>query len=255
MYAWALTVLEMYAGGRLWEKGEEAEEQCGLYFERCRVKVPAHMRLLIVSCLTEKLNGFGSVLPSLEQIYSEVTGRRYPRKYPEKAASDTADSLNNRALSYLDLGMPEEAQKLWEEALLREPDHAETIFNRELYLLRNSRKTDTQVRLVLNSYETTKAIGAADLIAKECGGTYESDRSGSLSWTCPSGNVFASSIIEPDAVYALIIARDHPRTLTGLSVISAGHYDTENTGIQELKKLVEKSFAVECVYLDEPTAL
>ena len=241
VYAWALTVLEMYAGGRLWEKGEEAEEQCGLYFERCRVKVPAHMRLLIVSCLTEKLNGFGSVLPSLEQIYSEVTGRRYPRKYPEKAASDTADSLNNRAMSYLDLGMPEEAQKLWEEALLREPDHADTIFNRELYLLRNSRKTDTQVRLVLNSYETTKAIGAADLIAMECGGTYEVGTESAHSWNCPKGNVFDISKIESDAVYTLIIARDHPRTLTGLSVVPADG-SSEKEYLDPLDEIREKEY-------------
>ena len=241
IYAWALTTLEMYTGERLWEKGEEAAEQCGQYFDKCRVEVPASMRELITRCLTEKPADFSGVLESLEQIYREVTGHGYPRKYPEKAASDTADSLNNRAMSYLDLGMPEEAQKLWEEALLHEPDHADTLFNRELYLLRTSRKTDTQAMLLLNSYETTKAIGAADLIAKECGGTYESDRSGSLSWTCPSGNVFASSIIEPDAVYALIIARDHPRTLTGLSVIPADG-SREKESMDPLDEIREKEY-------------
>ena len=241
IYAWALTALEMYAGERLWEKGEEAAERCGQYFDRCRAEVPANMRDLIVSCLTDKPADFRRVLESLEQIYREVTGHKYPRNYPEKAASDTADSLNNRAMSYLDLGMPEEAQKLWEEALLHEPDHADTLFNRELYLMRTSRKTDSEAMLVLNSYETTKAIGAADMIAGECGGTYASDKSGSLSWTCPPGNVFEISKIEPDAVYALIIARDHPRTLTGLAVIPADG-SREKEYLDPLDEIREKEY-------------
>ena len=40
----------------------------------------------------------------------------YPRPDP-KAAADTADSLNNRALSYIDLGRTEEAETTWQEAL------------------------------------------------------------------------------------------------------------------------------------------
>ena len=40
----------------------------------------------------------------------------YPRPEP-KAAADTADSLNNRALSYIDLGRTEEAETTWQEAL------------------------------------------------------------------------------------------------------------------------------------------
>ena len=47
----------------------------------------------------------------------------------------------------------------------------------------------------------------------------------------------------------------HPAMEMGISVISAGHYDTENTGIQKLMKLAEKSFPVGAVFLDEPTGL
>ena len=35
-YAWALTVLEMYAGKRLWETGAEAKEHYRQYLTRCR---------------------------------------------------------------------------------------------------------------------------------------------------------------------------------------------------------------------------
>ena len=40
VYAWALTVTEMYAGRRLWEKGAEAKKNCGVYFDDCRCPVP-----------------------------------------------------------------------------------------------------------------------------------------------------------------------------------------------------------------------
>ena len=44
VYAWALTVLEMYAGGRLWESGEEAARNCASYFERCQWFIPGKMQ-------------------------------------------------------------------------------------------------------------------------------------------------------------------------------------------------------------------
>ena len=43
--------------------------------------------------------------------YQEETSRSYHREIPT-AASDTAGSLNNRALSFIDLGMKEEAEEL-----------------------------------------------------------------------------------------------------------------------------------------------
>ena len=40
-----------------------------------------------------------------------------------------ADSLNNRATSYLDFGKEDEATKCWEEALKEDPQHLEATFN------------------------------------------------------------------------------------------------------------------------------
>jgi WD40 repeat protein len=61
-------------------------------------------------------------------VYEEAAGEAYPRESP-KAASDTADSLNNRALSFIDLGKPEEAEKCWEKALEADPNHGDAFFN------------------------------------------------------------------------------------------------------------------------------
>ena len=52
VYAWALTVLEMYAGKRLWETGAEAKVHCEKYLSQCRIPLSPAMQELITDCLT-----------------------------------------------------------------------------------------------------------------------------------------------------------------------------------------------------------
>ena len=54
------------------------------------------------------------VANQLQEIYADVTGEVYPRQQP-KTGQDIADSLNNRAVSLLDLGKQEEALQLWKQ--------------------------------------------------------------------------------------------------------------------------------------------
>jgi WD40 repeat protein len=71
-----------------------------------------------------------------------------------KAVVDTAATLNNKALSYLDMEMPYEAEKCWAKALLKQPDHLDSIFNKTLYLWRNAQIDDMQViDTIQNMYE------------------------------------------------------------------------------------------------------
>src|SRR5262249_36901800 len=53
-----------------------------------------------------------------------------------KAGRGTADSLNNRALSYLDLGKEAEAETAWQAALMVDPQHLDTVYNRGVLLWR-----------------------------------------------------------------------------------------------------------------------
>ena len=145
VYAWALTVLEMYAGGRLWESGEEAARNCASYFERCQWFIPGKMQQMILRCLTDKRYDFEELLPQLEQIYSEVTGNAYPRENPGKAAADSADSLNNRALSFLDLGMPDRAREIWQNALKIVPGHPASVYNLGLMEWRDAKIDDMEL--------------------------------------------------------------------------------------------------------------
>jgi tetratricopeptide (TPR) repeat protein len=57
-----------------------------------------------------------------------MTGQAHPRKQPQ-AAKLQADSLNNRALSMMDLRQEKEAVTMWEQALKTDPHHFESTFN------------------------------------------------------------------------------------------------------------------------------
>jgi hypothetical protein len=69
----------------------------------------------------ERPHDFAEVEKALLTIYREETGKDYWRPLP-KAAADTADSLNNHVLSFLDLEMPEKAEEYWEKALEKQPE-------------------------------------------------------------------------------------------------------------------------------------
>ncbi|MDO5708543.1 MAG: serine/threonine-protein kinase [Coriobacteriales bacterium] len=131
VYAWALTTLEMYAGKRLWERGSDASKNVPNLFPQCRVNVPLPVQILLVRCIAEHVGSFSEVEIELEKAYHDVVGAAYPRPMPQ-AATDTVESLNNRALSFLDLGKRSVAQTIWQEVLERNPDATHAIYNSEL---------------------------------------------------------------------------------------------------------------------------
>jgi serine/threonine protein kinase len=141
VYAWALTVLEMYAGKRLWDTGAEAKELFDTYPAQCAHAIPDKLQTLLKVCLTDSANDFQSIGNALIDEYRNKFSIDYPRP-ASKAAADTADSLNNRALSMLDLGMPEEAEKLWDAALRNDPGHVDAIFNRAIFRWTHGKGTD-----------------------------------------------------------------------------------------------------------------
>ena len=80
----------------------------------------------------------------LMSLYEVVTGQKYLRLIPDASAL-LADSLNNQALSMLDLGRDEEATRLWKEAIDLNALDAETVFNTALRAWRNGDITDSEV--------------------------------------------------------------------------------------------------------------
>ena len=150
IWSWAVTTLEMFMGNCPWDYpdpeiagGVWAGTDCEYYFRQfMRVPMPEAVKDLLRWCFkideAERPHDFGVVAAELLKIYLAEIGDPYPRPEP-KAASLVADSLNNRALSYIDLGEPEKAEKCWEEALENQPNHPDSVFNKAVYLWRNTK--------------------------------------------------------------------------------------------------------------------
>ena len=138
LYAWALTVIESWCGVRFWEKGEDQEVICSQVDSHCRLRFPAELRDLLLNCICSKDTDEMKLETSLLQIYQDTAGMEYGRGSVEDVML-AADSLNNKALSLLDLGKAEEADQIWQNALLNNPHHKDAAFNYALFQWRSGR--------------------------------------------------------------------------------------------------------------------
>ncbi|MDR1052155.1 MAG: protein kinase [Deltaproteobacteria bacterium] len=136
IYSWAVSVMEMCLGSRPWTNGVVAGLKCSEYLKLASPPMPEALRELLTQCLASEQENrphdFGVVEERLLEIYKAETGEAYFRP-PGGSAGDTASSLNNHALSYLDLGRPAEAEKCWNRALAILPDHSESIYNHAVF--------------------------------------------------------------------------------------------------------------------------
>ncbi len=128
VYAWALTVLEMYAGKRLWETGAEARGLFGnadAFAASLRVAPPKGLLEALARCVVGRTDGFDDLEALLVRCYRETARKPYPR--PElngqersvtelDATNQAAAEMNNRALSFLDLGKSKEALDMLDQA-------------------------------------------------------------------------------------------------------------------------------------------
>ena len=139
IYSWAVSILEMYFGDRPWTHGPGAGAHCEIWFPACRIPIPEKLKTLLKQCMDSnpenRPHDFAVIEEKLKAIYQEITKNSYPRRNPETAV-DTAGALNNRALSFLDLGRIEDAEAFWSQALEKNPGHADSVFNHALFLWR-----------------------------------------------------------------------------------------------------------------------
>ena len=147
LWALSLTLLELFLGQRPWEYGGAVGAALDQYLSSIKPATP--LPAAVLSFLRKSFEAdpdrrhqkASEVASELIEIYREEGGGEYPRPKPFLSA-DSADNLNNRAVSLLDLGRPDEAERLWRQALKEEPGHALSFFN--LALRRFHAKTMTQ---------------------------------------------------------------------------------------------------------------
>ena len=94
------------------------------------------------------------------------SGAAYPRRHPVNPEAGT-DALNNRALSFLDLGFPEQAEALWQDAQRTHPLHMPSVYNRSLYRWRAAKIDDlTAMRDLQNCFNGNPCGATAELLAR-----------------------------------------------------------------------------------------
>ncbi len=162
IWSWAVSVLEMFEGGVYWYDGQSAGTSLETYLKRGSEGdlpiMPEGLIGLLRQCFQIEPNDrpvdMSVITQRLIEIYEQVTGEPYTRQKPDPA-SLRADSLNNKALSFLDLERHDEADKFFIEALTIDPFHSDAFFNQTLHQWRqaeiNDLKAINRIKIHLNS--------------------------------------------------------------------------------------------------------
>ena len=136
VYSWAVTVIEMFMGGRAWDCGTEAGEILRGVGD---AGMPDELMELLVRCTcyeTALRPDDREILDRLGEICHTYCGGMYSRMCEEKTEVsyfETADFCSNRALSFIDMGQPEEAGKWFAKALEIMPHHSAASYNEAMF--------------------------------------------------------------------------------------------------------------------------
>ncbi len=153
LWSFGLSVLEAFLGGRTWEYGLAAPELLAAYradglASGGRPAMPEGVAELLARCFREapeeRPHDLAEMAEGLRAAWESLAGRPYPRREP-KGGPGSADALNNRAVSLVDLGRAAEAAALWRRALEAEAQHVETTYNAGLAAWTEGRSFDSEL--------------------------------------------------------------------------------------------------------------
>jgi len=189
IYSWALSVLEMYLGDRRWSNGNEISATDSKLYSSGKVSVPEKMMSIIRRSLAadpeQRPHDFEGILNELYVLYDELFHHPYPR--PEyKQVTESAETLNNKALSFLDLKKYKEAEECWKLAREKHGNHVVSVFNELLYRWHKAEIDDIEVLKRIRNADDGSAvamlcqlkiqIARADAGAKRCLEILNTDR-------------------------------------------------------------------------------
>ncbi len=128
IWSWAVSVLEMFNGGVSWMDGQTAALTLKSYLEHepepWIPPMPTGLANLLAQCFRDDPDqrpfDMLTISDQLLGIYQQTVGHTYSRPYPESTELK-ADSLNNKAVSMLDLAHDEKALENWQAAKLNNP--------------------------------------------------------------------------------------------------------------------------------------
>src|SRR6266568_289 len=137
VWSWAASVMEMFMGGIHWQSGPVAGAALEEFGNLGRKSVglpgmPGAVFDLLARCFHQRPEhrpgSFAPIAEELREIYKEQFDEPCDAEKPDLELL-AADSLNNRAVSLLDIGRDADAEDLIRQALRIDPHHPEAIFN------------------------------------------------------------------------------------------------------------------------------
>jgi WD40 repeat protein len=142
----------MFTGGVHWQFGSVAASVLENYLQEAPPEgippMPAALAELLRQCFQDdpeqRPASMDEVAERLMRLYEQETGAPYPRQKP-KTVSLVVSDLNNRALSYLDLGKKDKTEELLKEAVEKDPAHPEAVYNLALLEWWSGRIDDFEV--------------------------------------------------------------------------------------------------------------
>ena len=150
LYSWVLTVLEMFCGECGWDDGAQAGKYLYDILDDLRIPIPEDIVNVIKGCLvsdpTERASSIPMIYLLMVSIYNaEFPESRYAGQLSKKRLADTAGTLNNKALSLVDLNEPWQAVKCWQEALKTDCLHPESLYNYGICQWQHGEISDTEL--------------------------------------------------------------------------------------------------------------
>lgn len=165
IWSWGVMVLAMFYGRSACRHGgHTARAVLEAYLKRehrdeTLPRMPEALADLLKRCFRRnpalRPKTMQEVAAELIEIYEEVTFILYPRQEPATADLQ-AESMNNRAVSLLDLEKVEDAAQLLEDAWQRQRWQPQVTHNRGLLAWRRGQITDTELVAQLRELCTTR---------------------------------------------------------------------------------------------------
>ena len=157
IFSFGVCLYEMCCGNRPYDVtiGERKDAPDPINLSRDKKFSPALSEVL-TKCVQwerdKRYGSFGEIREKLCEIYHDLFNQESPYTALELVDLE-ADSLNNRGVSYFELGRKEEALSCWEQAISLNQTHLEATYNQGLILWRDRKIADDEVLRRLENCE------------------------------------------------------------------------------------------------------
>lgn len=138
IWSWAVSVLHMFVGKIIWGSGANVKPVLeSMLNDQSKynqiLNIPVDIAELLLACLQlnphHRPRSLMRIARILTDIYKRMIGVDFPYPEPAQTRIETADSLNNRALSLIDMDVPFQAKTTLEQAISVQPNHSQATFN------------------------------------------------------------------------------------------------------------------------------